>query len=244
MAVQINDFIDIHCHILPGLDDGARDMAESLEMARSYERAGIKKVIATPHFLPGTAWAPEKELVLQSVRELQASLDQNQIDLRIFAGMEIGFHKKLEERMLNNIFLPLAESGHYLIEPAFHGEQDSLLESLKSMQKMGQKLILGHPERINRLHNKMDVLEGLVKQGLLIQVNTGSLLGYFGPESQDAAYRLQQKNCLHFIASDAHNLGERAPISADEWQKICALRNGEEILSGCNNNINKIFTKD
>ncbi len=159
MAVQIKDFIDIHCHILPGLDDGAKDMAESLEIARCYERTGIKKVIATPHFLPGTAWAAEKEIVKQSVQELQASLDRNNIDLQVLPGMEIAFHKRLEERMRTNSFLPLGESGYYLIEPSFHGEQDSLLENLKSLLKMGQKLILAHPERIDRLHNRLDVLK-------------------------------------------------------------------------------------
>ena len=140
MAVQIKDFIDIHSHILPGLDDGARDMAESLEIARCYERTGIKKVVATPHFLPGTAWAAGKEIVKQSVRELQASLDRHNIDLQVFPGMEIAFHRRLEERMRTDSFLPLGESSYYLIEPSFHGEQDFFLESLKSLLKMGQKI--------------------------------------------------------------------------------------------------------
>ncbi len=237
------DFIDIHCHILPGLDDGAKDMAESLEIARCYERTGIKKVIATPHFLPGTAWAAEKETVKKSVQELQASLDRNNIALKVLPGMEIAFHKRLEERMRSNSFLPLGASGYYLIEPSFHGEQDTLLETLKSMLKMGKKLILAHPERIDRLHNRLDALASLVKQGLLIQVNAGSLLGCFGPESQDVAHRLHQKHCLHFIASDAHDLRGRAPINAEQWSKLSALHEGE-ILSACRSNITNIFTQD
>lgn len=243
MAVQIKHFIDIHCHILPGLDDGAKNMAESLEMARCYQRTGIKKVVATPHFLPGTAWAADKETVKQSVRELQANLDSNNIDLQVLPGMEIAFHKRMEERMGNNSFLTLGDSGYYLIEPSFHGEQDSLLETLTSLLKMGRKLILAHPERIDRLHKRLDVLENLVKQGLLIQVNAGSLLGYFGPQSQEAANQLHLNNCLHFIASDAHDPRERAPINAEELSKISALHGGE-ILSGCIDNINNIFTID
>lgn len=242
MVLQIKDFIDIHSHILPGLDDGAKDIAESLEMARRYEWTGIKKVIATPHFLPGTAWAFKKDAVLQSVRDLQARLDQNRIGLQVLPGMEIAHHKKLEERLLAGSFLPLAESGYYLIEPSFHGEQDALLECLQRLLQTGKKLILAHPERIERLHNRLEIIESLVQQGLLIQVNTGSLLGYFGPESLNLANRLQQKHCLHFIASDAHDTLERAPINGDEWLKLLALQDGEEILRVCNNNINKIFT--
>jgi protein-tyrosine phosphatase len=243
MAAQIKDFIDIHSHILPGLDDGAKDMAESLDMARCYERTGVKRVVATPHFLPGTAWATEKKIVKQSVLKLQASLDRHNIDLQVFPGMEIAFHRRLEERMRTDSFLPLAESNYYLIEPSFHGEQDFFLESLKSLLKMGRKIILAHPERIDLLHNQLDVLESLVKQGLLIQVNAGSLLGHFGPGSLNAVNRLHQKHCLHFIASDAHGLSERAPITAEEWRKISEIQGGE-ILSICNNNIKKIFSND
>lgn len=241
MAFQIEDFIDIHSHILPGLDDGAKDMAESVEIARCYERTGIKKIVATPHFLPGTAWATEKEAVRQAVRELQGNLDRNNIDLQVFPGMEIAFHKRLEERLRTDCFLPLGESSYYLIEPSFYGEQDLLLESLKSLLKVGRKIVLAHPERIYHLHTQLDVLENLVKIGLLIQVNAGSLLGYFGLESLNAANRLYQKDCLHFFASDAHNLKERAPINPEEWKKISALQGGE-IMSICQNNSNKIFS--
>ncbi len=243
MAVQIRDFIDIHSHILPGLDDGARDMAESLEFARCYERTGIKRVIATPHFLPGTAWTAGKDIVRQSVRDLQASLDRHNIDLQVFPGMEIAFHKRLEERLCTDSFLPLGESGYYLIEPSFQNEQDLLLASLTSLLTMGKKIILAHPERIVSLHNQLDALADLVKLGLLIQVNAGSLLGCFGPESLNAANRFYQKHCLHFIASDAHNLTKRAPINAEEWRRISALQNGE-ILSICKNNSAGIFRND
>ena len=204
MALQIKDFNDIHSHILLGLDDGAKDMVESLEIARCYQRTGIKTVVATPHFLPGTAWAAEKKIVKHSVQELQASLDRNNIELQVLPGMEIAFHKRLAERMRSNSFLSLGNSGYYLIESSFHGEQDSLLENLKSLLKIGQKLILAHPERIDRLH---------------------------------------QTHCLHFIASDAHDPSERAPINAEEWSKLAALHEGE-ILSVCKGNMNKIFTLD
>lgn len=238
--MQIKNLIDIHCHILPGLDDGARDMAESLEIARRYQQTGIRRVVATPHFLPGTAWAAEKEVVLQAVQELQDTLNDNGIDLQVFAGMEIAFHKKLQERLVNNCLLPLGKSGYYLIEPSFYGEQDTLLQSLREMLQDGHKCILAHPERVERLSNRLDAIAGLVEQGLIIQVNGGSLLDYFGPESREMAHLLYRNNCLHVIASDAHNTSKRPPLTTKEWAILYALEEGD-ILNNCHNNMNRIF---
>lgn len=244
MVFQITNFIDMHTHILPGMDDGAKDMAESLKIARCYERTGVKNIVATPHFLPGTAWAPKKEDVTGSVRELQTVLDQNHIDVTVIAGMEIAFHKKLEERILSDMLLPLGKSGYYLIEPSFNGEQDSLLESLGSLLQKKQKLILAHPERVDGLHQRVDELQNLVEQGLRIQANTGSLLGYFGPKSCAAAHLLRRKNCLHFIASDTHDSLKRAPLNADEWRVFLRIEGGKELLLSCLRNIKGIFPVD
>ncbi len=235
--VQLTDFIDIHTHILPGLDDGPEDIEGSLAFARCYVQTGIKTVIATPHFLPGTAWAATKEKVLESVRTLQMHLDDENIDLKVEPGMEIAFHKKLEERILAGSLLPLADSGFFLIEPSFHGELDSLVVTLESLLKKNQKLILAHPERVVDFQLRPQLLERLVVQGLLIQVNTGSLLGYFGEKSRETAELLRQKSCLHFIASDAHNHHKRTPLNEDEWKKIFECRGGEDMLSFCIRNI-------
>jgi len=240
MTSRLSKFIDIHTHILPGLDDGPKDLQGSVAIARCYENTGIKTVIATPHFLPGTAWAASKEKVLTAVQTLQVKLDEENIDLKVEAGMEIAFHKKLEERILSGSLLPLWDSGFFLIEPSFNGEQGGLLATLESLLRKGKKLILAHPERIDAFQQRPELLERLVGQGLLIQVNTGSLLGYFGDKSRETAEYLNQDNCLHFIASDAHNHDKRTPLNREEWENILCCRGGD-ILSSCIGNISEIF---
>jgi protein-tyrosine phosphatase len=241
MTSRLSNFIDIHTHILPGLDDGPNDLQGSIAIARCYEKTGIKTVIATPHFLPGTAWAASKEKVLESVQTLQMTLDKENIDLKIEAGMEIAFHKKLEERILSGDLLPLWNSGFFLIEPSFHGEQGGLLTTLASLLQKGQKLILAHPERVDAFQQRPELLERLVGQGLLIQVNTGSLLGYFGEKSRETAVLLSENNCLHFIASDAHNHDKRTPLDEEEWRNLLCCHGGEGALSSCIGNISEIF---
>lgn len=244
MMFHRNEFIDIHTHILPGLDDGPRDMAGSMAIARCYQKAGIKMVVATPHFLPGTAWASDKDKVLRSVQELQISLDRAAIALKVVAGMEIAYHKKLEERILANIVLPLGISEYFLIEPSFQGEQEDLLVSLQTLLNKGHKLILAHPERAEAFQRRPEMLGNLVKQGLRIQVNTGSLLGYFGKKSQDTAELLRQGNNIHFIASDAHDHEKRAPLDASEWETLSECPGGKELLITCNKHLAAIFPLD
>ena len=244
MTSQLSKFVDIHTHILPGLDDGPKNIEESLALARCFVRTGIKIVIATPHFLPGTAWASSKEKVLEAVQALQMSLDKEKINLKVEAGMEIAFHKRLEERLLSGDLLSLWDSGFFLIEPSFHGEQEGMLSSLESLLRRGEKLILAHPERVDNFQQKPELLERLVGQGLLIQVNMGSLLGYFGAKSQETAELLSQNNWLHFIASDAHNHDKRAPLNEDEWAAFLGRPEGEDIFSSCTSNIAKQFLQN
>lgn len=241
MIFYLNDFVDIHTHILPGLDDGPKDIAGSIAIARCYEKAGIKVIVATPHFLPGTAWAAAKERVLESVQALQANFDQAKIDLKVIPGMEIAYHKKLEERILADLVLPLGQSRYFLIEPSFQGEQEGLLACLLSLLNKGQKLILAHPERADFFQQMPQVLKKFVDLGLRIQVNAGSLLGYFGEKSKATAELLRQYNCIHFIASDAHDHSKRGPLNTSEWESLLACPGGEELLSLCNNNITEIF---
>lgn len=224
----------MHVHILPGLDDGPKDMTGSIAMARCYQSAGIRTVVATPHFLPGTAWAHGKEKVLQAVQALQTCLDEENIDLKIHAGMEIAFHKKLEVRILAGDLLPLADSDYFLVEPSMQGEQESLFIAVQSLLDKGIKLIMAHPERIDVFQKMPDLLLALIKQGMKIQINAGSLLGYFGSKSRETAESLCRENCVHLIASDAHDHNKhRAPLNVTEWQALLSGPGGREILSSC-----------
>jgi protein-tyrosine phosphatase len=246
MGFQLTSYIDIHTHILPGLDDGAKDIKESIALARLFQQSGITKVVATPHFLPATSWSATKEMVLESVQTVQTSLDNEGIELKILPGMEIGFHKKLAERILANSLLPLGESGYYLIEPSFHGEQDIFLEQLSSLLKQGKKMVVAHPERVDGFE-KIDAFEGLaglVGRGLLIQVNGGSLLGKFGKKSKSMAKELQKRNCIHFVASDAHDCNRRTPLDSTDWENLAAIEGGEALLAACNENVTKVFSSE
>jgi protein-tyrosine phosphatase len=236
MPALLSDFIDIHTHILPGIDDGPKDVSDSIALARVYERAGITKVFATPHFLPGTAWSADKETVLQLICNLQAVLDAEQINLHIVPGMEIGFHKKMVEGVLSAQLLSLGNSSYFLIEPPLHGVLIDFYESLVYLLKQKIKLIIAHPERVEMFRQRPDLLEILVLSGARTQINTGSLLGHYGDVSKQLALDLWQNNQLHYIASDAHNYNKRAPLTLADWESIRNLPDGEHLLRCCSHN--------
>jgi protein-tyrosine phosphatase len=242
--LRLDNYIDIHTHILPGLDDGPADMEGSIALARCYERVGIKTIVATPHYLPGTAWMASKDMIQESVGLLQARLESEDIDLHVQPGMEIAYHKKIADNLLADKLLPLGTSGHYLIEPPLSGEQHTLCEGLLTLSDLGLQFILAHPERVGNFQKKPEQLMRLIDRGWLLQINIGSLLGYFGRRSKETAEKLLKNNQIHFIASDAHDHQKRPPLSASEWTDLADMPEVKDLLSFVNTNITKYFLRN
>ncbi len=230
MLADISQFIDIHTHILPGLDDGPKSLEESVAMAQCYVDVGIRKIIATPHFIPGTAWAAERERIEEKTEELQEYFSVNKIALEIFPGMEIAYHQKLINRLEKGALQPLAESNVYLLEPAFHDSQNDLLQCAKEIMDKGYGVILAHPERIKSFQETLEPLIELVGQGLRVQLNMGSLLDKFGQQSKQTAMKLIAENSVHYLSSDAHSAQKRRPPSRMDWDKLAEIL-GLELLS-------------
>jgi protein-tyrosine phosphatase len=217
MSFQLSHFIDIHTHILPGIDDGPKNLEESASLARYYMDMGITNIIATPHYIPGTAWAASTATILEKIAQLQGYLQEKEISVKIFPGMEIAFHKRLQEHLETKKISPLGTSGQYLLEPSFTDSADALFLCLDTLLEQGYRIILAHPERIPALGKTIAPLASLVSQGLRIQLNTGSLLGKFGQESQRVGRQLLDHNSVHYLASDAHGTRARRPPTREEW---------------------------
>ena len=241
--MSLADFIDIHTHILPGIDDGPKNLEESAVLARCYTDMGITQVIATSHYIPGTAWAASSQFILEKIAELQGYLQRNSIPLAIFPGMEIAYHKKLQEHLESQIFLPLGSSFHYLLEPSFTDSAEALFHCLDQLLEQGWKIILAHPERIPALREMGNHIDELVRQGLRIQINTGSLLGKFGAESKDVGLQLIASNCVHYLASDAHGINSRRPPTGEEWLQLGTILGIDVVEKLCCSNPAQLLVK-
>lgn len=241
MLPDISKFIDIHTHILPGIDDGPKNLEESASMARCYSSLGISKIITTPHFIPGTAWAAGREKINEKVTKLQNYLNEHNIALQLYPGMEIAHHKKVISRLEKGLLQSLANSEYYLLEPSFQDTQHELLQCAGQLMERGQKVILAHPERIQTFQENLELLHEAIKNGLEVQLNSGSILGKFGEACKQTAMQLITANNVHYLASDAHSADDRKPLNAIDWHYLHDILGGELLSTLCISNPQKIL---
>ncbi|MDQ0216276.1 protein-tyrosine phosphatase [Oikeobacillus pervagus] len=201
--------IDIHCHILPGIDDGAATYTESLAMARTAVNEGIDTIIATPHHQNGS-YENKKLEIITYVDELNAQLKQEGIGLKILPGQENRIYGEIIQDYNQNEIITLGGNSSYLLIEFPSGFIPQYAEQLLfDLQMKGLFPIIVHPERNKEFMEHPDRLYKFVKNGVATQITASSYTGHFGKRVRKFTYQLIEANLTHFIASDAHNTKNR-----------------------------------
>jgi len=201
--------IDIHSHILPGIDDGAKTFEDSLEMAKLAVEEGIHTIIATPHHKNSKYMNPKQEL-LPRVEELNKQLQTANIRLKVLPGQETAINGDLLDDYLNGDILPLNQTQYVFVELPSNHVPRYTKQMLFDLQLKGLIPIIVHPERNQEIHERPEKLYEFVEKGALAQLTAGSLCGRFGKKIKSFSEQLIEANLVHFIASDAHNITSRA----------------------------------
>lgn len=216
--------IDIHCHLLPGLDDGPVSLQMSVEMAESAISEGITHVIATPHANSHYAFLPE--LVRERRDEIQARFAGR---LQIATGCDFHLsYENLEALRAEPARFTLNQKDYLLVELADFSIPAWIDQTLHQLQLQGLRPIITHPERNPLIRAQLDRLSGWLRLGCSVQVTAQSLRGGFGQRAQQAALALLEADAIHFIASDAHNTTTR-PLRLREAYSVVAGKKGEEV---------------
>lgn len=204
--------IDLHCHILPGLDDGAADVPESIAMARQAVADGIRTVAATPHSLNDVYHNPVKEVVRQ-VKYMQAIFRSEGLDLDLRPGSDAHICTRMGERVAAGEASTLDLNGRYILAefPSQVIPAESRNE-LFQLQLMGITPVITHPERNLVFQNRPDFLYELVQMGCPIQITAMSITGEMGAAAMKCAHQLLKRRLVHVIASDAHSARYRPPV--------------------------------
>ncbi|MBS4218981.1 tyrosine protein phosphatase [Bacillus sp. FJAT-49711] len=201
--------IDIHCHILPDMDDGASHFTDSLLMAKQAEIEGIHTIIATPHHQNGK-YINVKNDILKKVEEINDYLKTEKVYVNILPGQETRIYGEILEDYEAGEILPLAILSNYLfIELPSSSVPRYTGQLCYDIQMKGLTPVIVHPERNKELIEHPDKLYKLVNNGAATQITAASFTGYFGKKIQKFTFDLIEANLTHFIASDAHNTATR-----------------------------------
>jgi protein-tyrosine phosphatase len=200
--------IDLHCHILPNVDDGPKDLAESVEMAKQAVQQGIKTIIATPHHR-NEKYENHGQTIFRQVEEFNRVLKSENLDLTVLPGQETRIFGEMVEGLEAGEILPLNQGKYVFVElPSGHVPRYTG-QLLFDIQLKGFVPVLVHPERNQEIIENPEVLYQLVKKGALTQVTASSVSGHFGKTIKKFSLQLIEANLTHFVASDAHNTSSR-----------------------------------
>ena len=206
--------IDLHCHVLPGIDDGPQTFADTTALARVAAEAGIRTIVATPH----VAWEFRNDAanIARLVGDVNALLSNEGIPVEVLPGAEIAMTMVGELAEDELARLTLGRGRWLLVEPPFTPVVTGIDAVIGQLQSRSYSVLIAHPERCPGFHRDPRLLEALVAGGALCSITAGSLVGRFGKEVQRFAERLVASRLVHNVASDAHDAVRRAPGMAAE----------------------------
>ncbi len=218
--------VDIHCHCLPGLDDGPPNLEQALALCRALVADGVSVVVATPHQLGPFESCYSAEEIRQGVLLLNAELSRRKILLQVLPGADVRVDERIPALLRTGQILTLADQGRYLLLEQPHNVIIPLENLLEELFAKSLTVILTHPERHEHLVRYPYLLKPWLEKGLLLQITAASLLGDCGAWAEAAAWHFLETNPTALVASDAHNIEHRPPRLTDAWRAI-ARRLGE-----------------
>ncbi|MBR3329231.1 hypothetical protein IKG29_01715 [Candidatus Saccharibacteria bacterium] len=224
--------IDIHTHILPGIDDGARTLLESVEIVRGLYQQGVTDIVATPHYIEETIYASPRANNLNLILELRQRLMFEGIKVKIYLGNEIYINRRIVDLIKEKKISTLANSKYLLVELPMNEEYPDYEDFLKDLMDHGYKVILAHPERYTIVQQDYGVIQELFEMGVLLQCNIGSVIGKYSKDAQKVVKRLIKDKMIFTFSSDIHRPGgiEKFALAKKKLSKYYNRSELEQLL--------------
>lgn len=220
--------IDIHCHILPGVDDGANNLNEAVEMARLAWENGSRAIVATPHCSHPNMRGNFLTLdLLTRIEQLEQQIRDAGIAMRLYPGMEVFVTNDFPRQLDQGRLLPLAGTRYLLMEFSFEEGEEFMEQMFQIAISRGLQPVVAHPERYYAVQWDPQIIRRWCQMGCVIQVNQGSIFGRLGERAYDCAWTLLRQGLVHVVASDAHGTEKRKPDL-----QACFLKLAEKLSWG------------
>lgn len=217
--------IDIHSHLIPFVDDGAKTMEEAIVNVKRVISQGVTMVFCTPHYQLQSPFIHDVEVIKTRYQELVQEIEQQKLDIRLFLGSELYYHKKLLEDLKSGAALTMGNTNQVLLEFSMVRETDEINEVLYNFRIAGYQVIVAHPERYEYMNSMRDYQE-LKQEGAKLQVNASSLVGHHGRHAKKWAWLLLDSGMADYIASDTH---ASRPNDYAEARRLVLKKYGENI---------------
>lgn len=235
--------IDLHCHLLPGVDDGSKSMDISLKLATDAVKDGIDYALLTPHHMNGI-YLNHKQSVIQQTQEFQVELDRHKIPLKVFPGQEVRINGDLLTALGQDDILFADEGGRYLMLEFPDDDIPNYTSNvIYELMQRGIIPVIVHPERNTMIMKQPNILYDLLRKGCLSQITAGSYVGIFGHKVQKFSKQLIQAGQVYIFASDAHNLPNRKYEMTNAFAKL-GNEFGNDYVSKFNENAKRIINGD
>lgn len=228
-------FVDIHCHLLPGIDDGAKDVVEAVAMARMAVEEGTQTIVATPHQLGNFGHNRGADIRLR-VAELQRELDEAKVPLTVLPGADVRIEPGLAALIEQEGVLSLGDHKRHVLLELPHELYLPLEPVLRDLSHGKLVGVLSHPERNQGILREPSLLPPLVDAGCLLQVTAGSLCGTFGPQCQQFSEWMLAEGLVHFVATDAHGSRSRRPFMRRAFERVAELTDEATAVDLCSGN--------
>lgn len=223
----MKNFIDIHSHILPGVDDGAKNYEMSLRMLKCAADDGISVMILTPHHnKPGHRKIQFSEMI-SGAEKLRSMMSEENVKIELYLGSELHYQSGISEKMGNDMAGTLAGSRYLLVEFNPLADYGYIRNGIYSLLMKGYYPVLAHAERYQSVCGRKDGIEDLIEMGCYIQVNAGSVTGKSGLKTRRFVKKMLQQGQVHFVATDAHDL-EKRPPHLSECAELIRKKFGED----------------
>lgn len=233
--------IEMHTHILPGIDDGAKDDEEAIRMAHAAAEEGISVIIATPHHANGRYDNSGKQIKTR-VHDFNMALKQHRVSLKVLPGQEVRIHQGLLEDLEQGNTIPLSESQYLLLELPSSHIPSYTEDIIHELRVLGITPIIAHPERNAELAASPSLLMRLVERGALTQLTSHSVDGRFGRKLQKLCLAWCRQGMVHLISSDAHNMNDR-PFGLSKAYSVISSQVNETVTAELKDNSERLINQ-
>lgn len=237
--------IDMHNHILYGIDDGCKTIEESIETIKNMKKIGFNTIVLTPHYIEDSSFKANNNLKLQRLEILKEELLKNNIDVNLFLGNEIFINESINELIINKEIRSINNTRYILIELPFNNQILNLDDYLYELKLKGYKIIIAHPERYTYFKDNYEEARKLYNSGVLFQVNYGSIIGQYGSSSLKLVKKLLKDDMVDFISTDIHKPSSSLFDKFDDIKhKIIKIIGEDKFKDISYNNILKVINDE